>query len=259
MSEEVTRQQRATSFGSVAAQYERFRLGYPEQVADLVLDYARGPVLRALDVGAGTGKATRVFAERGVDVLAIDPDPAMLAELSRQLPATPKRTTTFEDLPIGDPYDLVFSAAALHWTDPNGRWERIAAHLRPGGVVAAFGGGMALADPALEQMVDEVRDYRYGTAPGDRPEQDRTPDDAPMPWPGWQLLQAPQFTDVREYTIARLVQRTRAEVLGWLATISAFLILPAGQLRDVLARIGAGLPDVVQVRDDITIHLARRT
>jgi hypothetical protein len=57
---------RALSFGSVASAYERYRPGYPDAVVDQVLASAGGPVRTALEIGAGTGKATRVFAGRGV-------------------------------------------------------------------------------------------------------------------------------------------------------------------------------------------------
>ena len=53
---------RALSFGSVAAAYERFRPGYPDALVDQVLTYAGRPVRTALEIGAGTGKATRAFA-----------------------------------------------------------------------------------------------------------------------------------------------------------------------------------------------------
>jgi hypothetical protein len=48
---------RALSFGAVAEAYERFRPGYPAELFDLVITYAGRPVLTALEIGAGTGKA----------------------------------------------------------------------------------------------------------------------------------------------------------------------------------------------------------
>ena len=53
-----------------------------------MLAYAGRPVRTALEIGAGTGKATRVFADRGIAVTATDPDDAMLAELRKHVPAT---------------------------------------------------------------------------------------------------------------------------------------------------------------------------
>ena len=78
---------RSGSFGAVAAAYERFRPGYPAELVDTVMRYARQPLRTVLEIGAGTGKATRLFAERGVTVTATEPDAAMLAELRKHVPA----------------------------------------------------------------------------------------------------------------------------------------------------------------------------
>jgi hypothetical protein len=71
---------RALSFGVTAEAYERFRPGYPAELFDMVMPYAGQPVRTALEIGAGTGKATRLFAQRGITVTATEPDVAMLAE-----------------------------------------------------------------------------------------------------------------------------------------------------------------------------------
>src|SRR5690348_12997875 len=110
---------RALSFGVRAGAYERFRPGYPPGLLDLVTAYAGQPVRTALEIGAGTGKATRLFAQPGVTVTATEPDGAMLAELRRHVPATVRTVQgAFEDLQPGERYGLVYAAAALHWTSP---------------------------------------------------------------------------------------------------------------------------------------------
>lgn len=145
---------RALSFGVVAEAYERFRLGYPVELFDMVMTYAGQPVRTALEIGAGTGKATRLFAGRGVTVTATEPDGAMLAELREHVAGNVKTVqAAFEDLGPGERYGLVYAAAALHWTNPDGRWSRMAALLEPGGVFASFGGPLQLADPAVEEAV----------------------------------------------------------------------------------------------------------
>src|SRR5215467_9281233 len=132
---------RALSFGAMAEAYERFRPGYPGELFDMVMRYAGQPVRTALEIGAGTGKATRLFAQRGVTVTATEPDGAMLVELVKNVPATVKTVqAAFEDLRPGESYGLVYAAAALHWTNRPGRWPRIAALLEPDGVFASFGG-----------------------------------------------------------------------------------------------------------------------
>src|SRR4051794_30644965 len=110
---------RALSFGAAAAAYERFRFGYPDDLVDEVLAYAGQPLHTALEIGAGTGKGTRAFAARGIAVTATEPDPAMLVELRKRLPATViPIQAALEDLPLTPAYDLVVAAASLHWTAP---------------------------------------------------------------------------------------------------------------------------------------------
>src|SRR6185437_2365740 len=149
---------RALSFGAMAQAYERFRPGYPPELFDLVMTYAGRPFATALEIGAGTGKATRLFAARGVAVTATEPDPAMLAELVKHVPANVTAVRArFEDLRPGAVYGLVYAAAALHWTSPQGRWPRVAALLEPGGVFASCGGPFRLADPAVDAAVHAAR------------------------------------------------------------------------------------------------------
>ncbi|WP_236048129.1 class I SAM-dependent methyltransferase [Paractinoplanes ovalisporus] len=88
--------------------------------------YAERPVGNALEIGAGTGKATRLFAGRGIAVTATEPDEGMLAELRRHVPKDVRTVrAAFEELPVGETYGLVYAAASLHWTRPEGRWARL--------------------------------------------------------------------------------------------------------------------------------------
>lgn len=248
---------RALSFGAIAEAYERFRPGYPDELFDLVRDYAGRPIGTALEIGAGTGKATRLFARPGITLTATDPDPAMLAELHRHVPA---EVTTieaaFEGLPPGPVHDLVYAAAALHWTAPEGRWTRMAALLEPGGVFASFGGPIRLADPAVEEAVRAAR------APflddDEIPSPDGTPPDHAMQWPGTELRQSGLFTDVRQEVIERRLTVSAADYVGHLSTISAYLSLPPADRDQVFTRIAAAVPAAVTLTADIAVHLARR-
>jgi SAM-dependent methyltransferase len=246
----------------VAAAYERFRPGYPDSLVDDVLEYAGRQVRTALEIGAGTGKATRVFAARGIAVTASDPDPAMLAELRRHVPAGVATVEAgLEDLPLDLPpragFDLVYAAAALHWTRPEGRWERVAALLGGSGVFASFGGEAHLADADLEQAVRAAR------APylrdDDVPSPDGTTEDDPLQWPGTELLRTALFTDVRQSTIERRATLSARDYVGHLSTISAYVVLPDQVRQQVLDQILQVLPGRVELRADVTLHLARRT
>jgi SAM-dependent methyltransferase len=247
---------RALSFGSVAAAYERFRPGYPDELVDEVLTYAGRPVRTALEIGAGTGKATRAFAAREIAVTATDPDAAMLDELRQHVPATVRTVQgAFEDLPLTTTYDLVFAAAALHWTEPTGRWPRVTSLLNPGGTFASFGGQLHLADPEVEAAVRAARSPFL--ADDEFPSPDGTPADSPMQWPGTELTTSGLFDDVRQTTIERRPTMSAEDYVGHLATVSAYIELPSGVREDMLARIVGVLPERVTLMADLTLHLAR--
>ncbi|MGI8880295.1 MAG: class I SAM-dependent methyltransferase [Jatrophihabitans sp.] len=247
---------RALSFGSVASAYEQFRPGYPDAIVDAVLSYAGRPVRTALEVGAGTGKATRVFARRGIAVTATDPDAAMLSELHNHVPATVATVqSAFEDLPLTSTYDLIFAAAALHWTEPTQRWWRVAALLNPDGVFASFGGQMFLAEPAIENAVRAAR--APFLADDGVPSPDGTPPDSPMQWPGTELVRSDRFIDVRQSTIERRTTMSAHDYVGHLSTVSAYLELPASVQAQLFDRILEVLPERVTVTADLTLHLAR--
>ena len=241
----------------MAAAYERFRLGYPPELVDLVMAYADRPVHTALEIGAGTGKATRVFADRGVLVTATEPDAAMLDVLRQHVPSNVVTVTAaLEDLSPSTTYDLVYVAAALHWTDVEGRWSRIAALLAAGGTFASFGGAIQLADPTVDAAVHEARRPFLDT--DEVPSPDGTPPDDPIQWPGKELERSPLFTDVQQHVIERRTTLSSRDYVGHLSTVSAYLQLPADQRRRAFERILEVLPDPVEVTADITVHLARR-
>ncbi|SEL99419.1 class I SAM-dependent methyltransferase [Streptacidiphilus jiangxiensis] len=248
---------RALSFGAIAHAYEEFRPGYPDELVELVLTFAGRRVRTALEIGAGTGKATRLFAAHGVEVTATDPDAAMLAELSKAVPAHVRTVqAAFEDLQPGRTYDVVYAAASLHWTRPEERWARVAALLEPDGVVACFGGPVQLADPAVEESVRAARAPYLES--DDIPSPDGTAPEAEMQWPGTELQHSDLFTDVRQSVIERRLTMSAADYVGYLSTVSAYLQLPEPTRHQAFAAITRALPATVEIAADITAHLARR-
>lgn len=249
--------ERALVFGTAAEAYDRHRLGYPDEVADLVLTYARGPVSQALEVGSGTGKATVLLARRGLAVTACEPDPAMADVLRRRTAGLDVAvvTSTFEALPTDRTYDLLWSASAWHWTDPATRWDRTALLVRPGGTVAFFGStGTELTDPGLEERIRVVR--REVLADEDLVVYQRSA--SGTWWPGSEIEADDRFTDLEEHELARRVRRSRDEHVALLGTLSTYLRLPADVRSGLLARIADVLPDEVEADADVRLHLARR-
>jgi len=153
--------ERGTVFGEVADEYDRIRPGYPAALAEELLAAAGpGPVL---EVGAGTGKATRLFARTGVDLTCVEPDERMAGVLRRNVPGATVITSTFEAWQPLSAYGLIVSAQAWHWVDRARRADLVFAALAPGGLFAPFWNVFLVADPGLHAALAEV-DARHGLA-----------------------------------------------------------------------------------------------
>jgi SAM-dependent methyltransferase len=127
-----------SSFGAAAAAYAEHRPDYAEAAVRWALAPA-GPHPRVLDLGAGTGKLTATLAQFGTDVTAVEPDPAMLAELRRLVPAVPALSGSAEAIPLPDAsVDAVLSGQAMHWFDMDLALPEIARVLAGGGVLAGL-------------------------------------------------------------------------------------------------------------------------
>jgi hypothetical protein len=181
----------------------------------------------------------------------------MLAELVKHVSASVTTVqATFEDLQPGERYGLVYAAAALHWTDPAGRWSRVAALLEPGGVFASFGGPAQLADPAVEKAVRAARAPFLDS--DEIPSPDGTPPGADLQWPGTELQRSEWFADVQQFVIKRRLAMTARDYAGNLSTVSAYFELPAWTQERVYSQILEVLPETVEVAADVIVHLARR-
>jgi SAM-dependent methyltransferase len=142
----VTTSSRARSFGTAAAAYAEHRPGYPAAAVDWVLAPVGGGRLRLLDLAAGTGKLTEALPARG-EVTAVEPDPAMLAQLRARFPGVTALEGTAEAIPLPDAsVDAVLVGTAWHWFDPDRACTEVARVLRPGGVLAALWNGDAHED-----------------------------------------------------------------------------------------------------------------
>lgn len=131
MGTDELRMAQASSFGAAAAAYERGRPSYPEHALDWLLPPG---ARRVADVGAGTGKLTRLLRGRGLDVVAVEPSPGMRAQFTRSVPGVPALCGTAEEIPVADgSLDAVMLAQAWHWADPARALPEIARALAPGG------------------------------------------------------------------------------------------------------------------------------
>lgn len=129
------------SFDQAAEDYDAARPGYPaELIADIVTLATLPSPARILEVGCGTGQATRPFAERGDHIDCLDIGESLLEIARRKLAAFPRvrfHHAAFETWP-GEPgaFDLVLAATAFHWIVPEVGYSKAASLLEAGGSLA---------------------------------------------------------------------------------------------------------------------------
>jgi SAM-dependent methyltransferase len=152
--------ERRLSFGGVAQLYDRARPSYPEALVDDVLAFAgAGDGDRAVEVGAGTGKATVLFARRGLALTALEPDPAMAAIAAANLASFPQvaiEQVEFERWRPGGDCKLLYSAQAWHWVRPEMRYVHARRALVDGGAVAAFWNRPQFAETAVQEELERA-------------------------------------------------------------------------------------------------------
>lgn len=228
----VGRLRRASSFGAAAAQYAQHRPGY----AEAAIHWCLAPVsdaqpVRVADLGAGTGILTSALVRLGADVVAVEPDQAMLAELRRQLPGVRAVAGSAEALPLPDQsVDAVLCGQAMHWFDLDRALPEIARVLTPGGVLSALWNvdddrvswiaGLA----AISKSRTTLSRWRAAPAAG-------TEQGALRAGSSW-------FTPVEEREFGNGQLRSADSLVAAIATYSRMLVMDEAERARTLAAIG---------------------
>lgn len=210
-------------FNEVPELYDRVRPGYPDELfADLVAITGMHGQSAVLEVGCGTGKATRSLAKLGCSVTAVEPGPE-LAELARRNLETSSNveieTSTFEEWDDrGRHFDAVVAASSWHWVDPSIGWRRAYEVLRPGGWMALLA-NIVVRRPGELEVYAETADLHEHYSPGN-PDWGHPPleDEIRATNEGWGLAEGPGDlfgpTTVRWYpTVQWLDGATFADLL----------------------------------------------
>ncbi|MFE9189591.1 class I SAM-dependent methyltransferase [Micromonospora sp. NPDC007208] len=225
----------SSSFGAAATAYAEHRPGYAQAAVRWALEPAPG--LRVLDLGAGTGKLSAALVAVGADVVAVEPDPAMRAELRRTLPAVRALPGSAEAIPLPDAsVDAVLAGNALHWFDMAVAGAEIARVLAPGGILAGLwnimddridwvAGLERVSGSAAIGPRDTVSSWRAATA------------DMLAPSAG----RVVRFGSPKQAEFPHGQRRTADSLVATLATRAGMLVMPEEEREATLGRIRAFL------------------
>lgn len=155
---EVFRKNPTGRFSGRESDYRKYRPSYPPEAIDAILEGLGEPGgLVIADVGAGTGISSRLLADRGARVMAVEPNAAMRGA------AEPHARVEWKDgraeaMGLADEsVDVVVCAQAFHWFEPVAALAEFARVLRPGGRVALVWNDKDLSHPATREYSGLVR------------------------------------------------------------------------------------------------------
>ena len=224
---------RAMSFGGVAALYDKARPSYPPALIDALMAFTPR---RILDVGCGTGKASRLLLERGCEVLGVEPDPSMAA-IARSHGITVEEATFETWDPRGRMYDLIVSGQAWHCVNPEVGVVKAASVLHPGGHLGVFwnrGRPESVAAEALEavyrRIAPEIAGSNVAVKPPEEP-RDRLQE----------FAKGGLFTDIEARAFHWDTVYDRASWTEFIATHSDHVQLPEAQRRALLDALGEAI------------------
>jgi ubiquinone/menaquinone biosynthesis C-methylase UbiE len=128
-------------FDEIAAEYDRHRPTYPDELVDQACRVAGiGNGDQVLEIGCGSGQLTCSLVARGLNVTALEPGERLMALARQNLQsagAVQFVNAQFEDALLPrEQFRAVFSASAFHWVDPEVSWQKAADVLIPGGTLA---------------------------------------------------------------------------------------------------------------------------
>jgi SAM-dependent methyltransferase len=202
--------------------YARWRPGYPDRLyAILERVCGLGPETAVLEIGPGTGQATRELLARGARVTAVELGGNMAQRLRAELPGLTVVNADFTAVRLPDAsFDLAVCATSLHWLDATVAVPKIARALRPGGWLAAWWtvfGDTSRVTPFRDRLVPMLDERLPGP-----PESHLTPRALQTEARVRELTAGGWFTNVETEQLRWSPSFTPAEIAGLFATFPNF-------------------------------------
>jgi SAM-dependent methyltransferase len=245
--------ERASSFGSIADDYDRWRPGPSPAVVEWLLPVE---TRRVVDLGAGTGALSRLLVGRAPDIVAVEPDARMRHVLARNVPDATVLEGRGERIPVEDASaDAVVVSSAWHWMDVDATAAEVARVLRPHGVLGVVWSGVDWHSDWSTQLRGAVRGDT--TEPGgllaSLVDQETPGDENALRLPSAAPFEAPE-----QRWLSWDQPMSADQLVGMLGTISAVIVLPNEQRRQVMDEARTFLRRYAGLDGDATVTLPFR-
>ncbi|HEY3727270.1 MAG TPA: class I SAM-dependent methyltransferase [Solirubrobacteraceae bacterium] len=235
------------AFGRVAELYDRARPSYPGAAIDAVIGHAGlVPPARILEIGAGTGKATALFAARGLGVVALEPSHEMAAVARSNCSGyrdVEVVEAQFEDWRPAGRFPAAVSVQAWHWLDPELRYGLAREALETGGTLAAI---WTLPDWEHSDSRQALSEAYAAAAPQLAADFPMHPDSRPTRLAGdWraEIERSPGFTAPGVEVYPWSQRYSTADYLALLQTHQDHILLEPGSRAGLLAAIGRAIDE----------------
>lgn len=214
-------------FSNKATDYAKYRPDYPKAVIEKILAGLGDPTqLIAVDVGAGTGIASRQLAEYGVQVKAIEPV-ATMVNAATPHPFVEFQVAPAESIPLPDSIaNLVTSFQAFHWFKFDRSLQEFQRILQPSGRLALIWYKFDTSDPFTRRYVRLIDQTKEKHSPPIRPTTRLLKTLRKLKPTRIQLLRwfcwIPHFTNVRRYHFANWKVADINTLIGFARSQSTF-------------------------------------
>ena len=195
--------ERRVHFDEIVLNYDKVRPEYPVALFEEIMKYSGpGEGTKALEIGAGTGKATIPFLNAGYSVTAVELGAKMADFMVERFHGNDRFkviTGTFEDALVEeDRYDLVYAASAFHWVDAETGCPKIYRILKSRGAIALFRYNLvpAVGEELYEEIQESYEKFYYSYY---KSSQRLTKISKDQYWEPWKIHQGFGFESLEKY------------------------------------------------------------
>lgn len=239
----------AKGFQVAALAYERGRPEYPDEAVHFLLrtlDISPGTTV--VDLGAGTGKFTRLLTNSGAKLIAVEPVEGMRSKFASLLPEIEILAGTAESIPLAPAsVDVVVAAQAFHWFQGESSLQEIHRILKPGGRLGLI---WNVRDEAVEWVarMTQIVDRYQGNVPRYKSDQ-------------WKRVfdQTVLFTQLKAHVFSYIQKCDRETLVDRVASISFIAALPGETRQKVLGEVRDLLEHHPMLKGQEKINLPYRT